>query len=135
MKIAVFDDEKYSREQLIYQIRQVLPDADIREAASGAAAIEAVEQETFDLLFIDVHLGDIMGTTIAALVRKLVPNAQIVLATAYSEYAVKAFEVGVDNYILKPFDPKRVQQVLELCQAELRRSQDHGPEMAKIAVQ
>ena len=79
MKIAVFDDEKYSREELIYQIRQVLPDADSREAASGAAAIEAVEQETFDLLFIDVHLGDIMGTTIAALVRKLMPNAQIVL--------------------------------------------------------
>lgn len=134
MKIAVFDDEKYSREELIYQIRQVLPDADIREAASGADAIEAVEQETFDLLFIDVRLGDIMGTTIAALVRKLMPHAQIVLATAYSEYAVKAFEVGVDNYILKPFDPKRVQQVLELCQAELRRSDDHGPEMTKIAV-
>ena len=54
MKIAVFDDEKYSREELIYQIRQVLPDADIREAASGADAIEAVEQETFDLALLGV---------------------------------------------------------------------------------
>lgn len=134
MKIAVFDDEKYSREELIYQIRQVLPDADIREAASGVQAIEAVEQESFDLLFIDVRLGDMLGTTIASLVRKLMPRARIILATAYSEYAVKAFELGVDNYILKPFDPARVQQVLELCQEDLARRDAAPPEMTKIAV-
>ena len=112
MKIAVFDDEKYSREELIYQIRQVLPDADIREAASGVQAIEAVEQESFDLLFIDVRLGDMLGTTIASLVRKLMPRARIILATAYSEYAVKAFELGVDNYILKPFGREELQDTV-----------------------
>ena len=37
--------------------------------------------------------------------------------TAYSEYAVTAFELGVDNYILKPFDPARIRQVLEQCAA------------------
>lgn len=134
MKIAVFDDEKYSREELIYQIRQVLPEAEICQAASGVKAMEAVEKENFDLLFIDVRLGDMLGTTIASLVRKLLPHAQIVLATAYSEYAVKAFELGVDNYILKPFDPARVRQVLEQCQAALLRQESAPPEMTKIAV-
>lgn len=134
MKIAVFDDEKYSREELIYQIRENLPDADIREAASGVMAMEVVEKESFDLLFIDVRLGDMMGTTVASLVRKLMPRAQIVLATAYSEYAVKAFELGVDNYILKPFDPARVCQVLQSAQAALARQESAPPEMTKIAV-
>ena len=117
MKIAVIDDEKYSREELIYQIRQFLPDAQIREAYSGVKALELLEQERFDLLFIDVRLGDMLGTTVASLARKLMPQAKIVFATAYSEYAVKAFELEVDNYILKPFDPRRVRQVLESCTA------------------
>ena len=117
MKIAVIDDEKYSREELIYQIRQILPDAQIREAYSGVKALELLEQERFDLLFIDVRLGDMLGTTVASLARKLMPQAKIVFATAYSEYAVKAFELEVDNYILKPFDPRRVRQVLESCTA------------------
>lgn len=117
MKIAVIDDEKYSREELIYQIRQILPDAQIWEACSGVKAMELLEQERFDLLFIDVRLGDMLGTTVASLARKLMPQAKIVFATAYSEYAVKAFELEVDNYILKPFDPRRVRQVLESCTA------------------
>ena len=117
MRIAVIDDEKYSREELIYQIRQFLPDAQIREAYSGVKALELLEQERFDLLFIDVRLGDMLGTTVASLARKLMPQAKIVFATAYSEYAVKAFELEVDNYILKPFDPRRVRQVLESCTA------------------
>ncbi len=117
MRIAVIDDEKYSREELIYQIHQILPDAQIREAYSGVKALEFLEQEHFDLLFIDVRLGDMLGTTVASLARKLMPQAKIVFATAYSEYAVKAFELEVDNYILKPFDPRRVRQVLESCTA------------------
>ena len=44
------------------------------------------------------------GTTVASLARRLMPEAKIIFATAYSEYAVTAFELGVDNYILKPFD-------------------------------
>ena len=133
MRIAVFDDEKYSREELIYQIREVLPDASISEAAAGVKAVELLEQEVFDLLFIDVRLGDMLGTTIAALARKLMPRAKIVFATAYSEYAVKAFELGVDNYILKPFDPERVRQVLEACMAE-SLPQNRPASVPKIAV-
>lgn len=112
MCIAVIDDEKYSRVELIHQIRQVLPQAEVAEAVSGAQAMELLNRESFRLLFIDIHLGDMEGTTVAALARRLMPSARIVFATAYSEYAVRAFELQVDDYILKPFDPERVRQVL-----------------------
>lgn len=138
MKIAVIDDEKYSREELIHQIHQSRPDADIQEAFSGAQAVQLLERDSFDLLFVDIHLGDMMGTTIASLARKLSPNVQIVFATAYPEYGVKAFELGVDNYILKPFDPDRVAQVMVQCAEAMERS---GPALpaaeapvSKIAV-
>lgn len=113
MRIAVIDDEKYSRVELIHQIRQQLPRAEILEAGNGVQAIALLEKESFDILFIDIHLGDMEGTTVASLARRLMPGARIIFATAYSEYAVTAFELGVDNYILKPFDPVRIRQVLE----------------------
>lgn len=117
MRIAVIDDEKYSRIELIHQIRQHLPHAEISEAGNGAQAVTLLEQKPFDILFIDIRLGDMEGTTVASLARKLMPEAKIIFATAYSEYAVRAFELQVDDYILKPFDPSRVRQVLDRCMA------------------
>ena len=113
MRIAVIDDEKYSRIALVHQIRQFLPYAEVVEAGSGAQAIELLEKQSFDILFLDVHLGDMEGTTIAALARRLMPSARIIFATAYSEYAVRAFELRADDYLLKPFDPDRIREALE----------------------
>ena len=113
MRIAVIDDEKYSRIELIHQIRQVIPDAEITEAANGEQALALLEKDAFDILFIDIHLGDMEGTTVAALARRLMPKAAVVFATAYSDYAVKAFELRANDYILKPFDPNRIRQLLE----------------------
>lgn len=108
MKIAVIDDERPARRELIHQILEVLPGSQIGEADSGASALELISSGDFDLLFIDINLNDMEGTTLAAAARRMMPRAQIVFATAYSQYAVKAFELGVNNYILKPFDPERV---------------------------
>ena len=115
MRIAVIDDEKYSRIVLTHQIRQLLPQAEVAQAASGAQAMELLERQSFDVLFIDIRLGDMEGTTIAALARRLMPRAKIIFATAYSEFAVKAFELRADDYILKPFDPECIRQALERC--------------------
>lgn len=118
MKIAVIDDERPARKELIHQILEAMPDSQIKEADCGSSAIALISQEDFDLLFIDINLNDMEGTALAAAAKKLLPNAQIVFATAYSQYAVKAFELEVNNYILKPFDPTRVRMVLEKCQRD-----------------
>ena len=115
MRIAVIDDEKYSRVALVRQIERFLPQAEIAEAASGAQAVELLEKRSFDVLFIDIHLGDMEGTVIASLAHRLMPQAKIIFATAFSEYAVRAFELRADDYILKPFDPERIRKALERC--------------------
>ena len=115
MRIAVIDDEKYSRVALVRQIESFLPHAEIAEAGSGAQAVELLEKHSFDVLFIDIHLGDMEGTVIASLARRLMPQAKIIFATAFSEYAVRAFELRADDYILKPFDPERIHKALERC--------------------
>ncbi len=117
MNIAVIDDEHPARRELCHQIRSVDPSAVIDEADSGAAALELVCKKAFDLVFLDINLGDVNGTSIAAAIQKINKDAQIIFATAYPEYAVKAFELGVADYILKPFDPARVQEILIRCRS------------------
>ena len=99
MRIAVSDDEKLTREELIRLIREDFPQAEVYEAGSGVQAMQLLEKKTFDFLFIDVRLGDMEGTTVASLARRLMPEAKIIFATAYSEYAVTAFELQANDYI------------------------------------
>jgi len=130
MRIAVIDDERLTRAELIRLIREDCPEAEVYEAGSGVQAMQLLEKKTFDFLFIDVRLGDMEGTTVASLARRLMPEARIIFATAYSEYAVTAFELQANDYILKPYDPARVRQIL----SQYRRSRPEPEEELRIAV-
>lgn len=112
MRIAVIDHEKLTRMELVRLIYEDFPQAEIYEAGSGVQAMQLLEKKTFDFLFIDVRLGDMEGTTVASLARRLIPDAKIIFATAYSEYAVTAFELQANDYILKPYGPARIRQIL-----------------------
>ncbi|RGY97621.1 LytTR family DNA-binding domain-containing protein [Clostridium sp. AM58-1XD] len=122
MKIAIIDDERPARRELRHQIELVMPDAEISEANSGASALELFGKQVFDLIFVDIDLRDMKGTVLAAAVLKMLPEAQIVFATAYSEYALEAFEMGAANYIIKPFDPERVKKIVQKCSERLHES-------------
>lgn len=117
VRIAVIDDERPARGELRLQISSLLPEAVIEEGDSGAMALTMAGEKDFDLFFLDINLGDIQGTVLANAIKKMQPEAGIVFVTAYSEYAVKAFELEVDDYIMKPFDKKRLKQALDKCLA------------------
>lgn len=139
MKIAVVDDERPARSELIHLIRSVTRDweeaVELLEAASAGAALELFAGEEIDLVFLDIHLGDMEGTTLAAVLKKLQPETEIVFATAYNDYAEKAFDVRAMNYILKPFEEKRVAQTLSQFR-ELRaaKRQKTGPPLSRISI-
>ena len=85
---------------LIRRVKEVLPDCEITEAESGADALKMFnEADSFDLIFVDMDLGDMEGTTLAATAKRLFPRAKIVFATAYSRYAAKAYEMEMHDYI------------------------------------
>ncbi len=135
MRIAIIDDEKPSRNELTYLIKEVLPDASVSEFASGEEGLEAIAAEPFDLLCIDINLGDISGISLAAAARKLIPGAEIVFATAYNNYADKAFEVDALYYLLKPFSEGKVRQMLEKYNQKHEKSiHDTRPLLSKISL-
>lgn len=113
MRIAVVDDERPARSELIYLIRQCSPETEIEEADSSEHLMELLEREELDACFVDIDLGGANGTTLASLIKSRQPEVMIVFATAYREYAVKAFELGAVDYLLKPFDLERVRKSME----------------------
>ena len=118
MRIAIVDDERPARSELKHQLEELLPDAVIEEGDSGAAALVLAGSGRYDLFFLDINLGDIDGTVLVNAIRNMQQGVKIVFVTAYSEYAVTAFELGVEDYVLKPYDKKRQKKVLDRCCGE-----------------
>ena len=129
MKICIVDDEKYARIELSYLIRGILPDAQITEAVSGEQALEIISSTPFDLIFLDIHLGDIQGTTIASAAKHLNPKAKIIFVTAFAEYAVQAFSLHASDYLLKPVDENRLRDAIETVQGQMN---DNVPEETEV---
>lgn len=124
MRIAVVDDERPARSELRHQLSILLPDAEVEEGDCGEAALLMAEQGSFDLFFLDINLGDINGTSLVHALKNMHPRMKIIFVTAYSEYAVKAFELGVEDYVMKPYDQSRIQKVLTKCLGETGASEE-----------
>lgn len=136
MRIAVVDDERPARSELIYLIRQCSPQAEVMEADSSEHLMELLDNETFDACFVDIDLGGANGTTLASMIKNRQPEALIVFATAYREYAVKAFELGAVDYLLKPFDLERVKKSMERLKekSEERNMRQDSTEIHRLMV-
>ena len=123
LSVVIVDDEQLAREELGYLLKSV---GDINVVAHGSNGLEAVsliKEFSPDLLFLDVQMPGLDGFgVLKKLLDKKIPLPQIVFATAFDQYAVKAFEVNAIDYLLKPFDKKRVSQAVEKARKRVQGS-------------
>ena len=123
LSAVIVDDEQLARDELAYLLKD---DGDVEILAQGKNGIEAVNlirEHNPDLVFLDVQMPGLDGFgVIKKLLDKKIPLPKIVFATAFDQYAVKAFEVNAVDYLLKPFDKKRVAQSLQKARAKLEAS-------------
>ena len=116
----IIDDEPLARQELQYLLDR---DGDVTVLAQGSNGIEAVElirAHKPDVVFLDVRMPGLDGFAVLKKLMALDRKArlpQVVFATAFDQYAVKAFEVNAVDYLLKPFDSKRVVKTLEKVRA------------------
>jgi two-component system, LytTR family, response regulator LytT len=113
LKAFIVDDEPLARDELVYLLKRSKMVEVIGEAAGVEEALLKMESFEIDVVFLDIQLADESGIEIASRINKLEYPPLIVFATAYDEYALKAFELNAADYILKPFDEKRVLQTIE----------------------
>lgn len=112
MHVLIVDDEPLAREELAYLVKQHPQVTSIAQADSVEQAIAQLIDQKTDLLFLDIHLTGESGFDLAEKLLKVQNPPYLVFATAYDQYALKAFQVNAKDYILKPFDAEQIQQVI-----------------------
>jgi two-component system LytT family response regulator/two-component system response regulator LytT len=114
LSVIIVDDEQLARDELSYLLRDVEDLEVIGQGKNGVEAVSLIKETSPDLVFLDVQMPGLDGFgVIKKLLEKKIPLPNIVFSTAFDQYAVKAFEVSALDYILKPFDKKRVLQAVE----------------------
>ena len=123
LSAVIVDDEQLARDELSYLLKSV-DDIDIvAQGSNGLEAVNLIKEHSPDLVFLDVQMPGLDGFgVIKKLLDKKISVPQIVFATAFDQYAVKAFEVNAIDYLLKPFDKKRVVQAIDKARKKLQGS-------------
>ncbi|NQX91289.1 MAG: response regulator [Flavobacteriales bacterium] len=118
MKVIIVDDEKSARDVLSNLLLKAFPKLNICSTAENVpeAAI-AIKKYQPHLVFLDVEMPEYAGYEIV----KFIPNInfQIIFATAYDKFAIKAFEMNAIDYLVKPIDRKRLYQAVEKAQQRI----------------
>jgi DNA-binding LytR/AlgR family response regulator len=122
MNFLIVEDEAPARKELRFLIESYAAPVQFREAKNGREALEMAKTHQFDAAFIDINLGDLDGIALARHLLELQPNLRIVFATAYDAYALKAFELHALDYLVKPFEPHRVEMAINRIQNDTLRS-------------
>jgi DNA-binding LytR/AlgR family response regulator len=120
---VIVDDEQLARDELAFLLKNTGEVNVVAQGKNGVEAINLIREHNPDLVFLDVQMPGLDGFgVIKRLLDKKVPLPKIVFATAFDQYAVKAFEVNAVDYLLKPFDKKRVAQSVGKACAKIQSS-------------
>ena len=112
----IIDDEPLARQELQYLLDAAGDVSVLAQGTNGIEAVELIRTHKPDVIFLDVRMPGLDGFAVLKKVLaqdKKMKLPQVVFATAFDQYAVKAFEVNAVDYLLKPFDSKRVHRTLE----------------------
>src|ERR1700747_1226573 len=111
MKALIVDDEPWARFEMERLLAPYSWLTIIGQAASASEAIDYLEREDLDAIFLDVQMRD--GDGFSVLPSLPNPAPKIIFTTAYSNFAVRAFEVNALDYLLKPIAPDRLAKAMK----------------------
>lgn len=118
LRTLVVDDEPLARRNLTVLLSRDADIGHIEECGSGAEAIRSIRRDRPDLVFLDVQMPECDGFDVLELLGADMPAA-VVFVTAYDEYALRAFEAGALDYLMKPFSNARLERALTRAKARL----------------
>jgi two-component system LytT family response regulator len=123
IRVLIVDDEPLARRG-ICQLLESETDFEIAgEASNGREAVSKIEKISPDLVFLDVHMPLLDGFLfIEKVSAENLP--EIVFVTAYDEHAIRAFEAGAIDYLLKPINPERFRKTLERVRRRVLSGED-----------
>jgi two-component system LytT family response regulator len=116
MRALVIDDERLARKELINLLNQLETVEVVGEAVNVEDAKEKIDQLQPDVIFLDIQMPEKTGFD---LLEELDQLPHVIFTTAYDEYALKAFQVNALDYLLKPIEPKRLEDAVQKLQGKM----------------
>jgi two-component system, LytTR family, response regulator len=133
IRTVIVDDEPLARSNLSVLLRLDREIEIVAECASGAEALAQIRAANPDLVFLDVQMPECDGFDVLELLGQHLPPA-IVFVTAYDQYALRAFDAGALDYLLKPFDNARFVRALHRAKQRISHNNDLPRPVERLAI-
>lgn len=112
MKALVVDDEELARKRIVNLLEDVPEIEVIGECSNGKTAINQIDLQKPDLVFLDISMKDMNGFEVLQKI-KISPKPIVIFVTAYDNYASRAFDVEAFDFLLKPFRDERFSRTIK----------------------
>jgi two-component system LytT family response regulator len=121
IRALIVDDEPLARRRVAQFLAEIPGVEVVGEASDGVEAVHAVETLRPDLVFLDVQMPEMDGFEVVAALGERMPA--VVFATAFDEFALRAFHANAIDYLLKPFNAERLRAAVERARERIGRGQ------------
>jgi DNA-binding LytR/AlgR family response regulator len=128
LRALVIDDEKLARDRLRGFLRAFDDIEVIGDASNGPEAVQLIEQQRPDLVFLDIQMPGMDGFGV---LRAITHRPEVIFATAHDNYAIKAFEVHATDYLLKPISRDRLTEAVRRVRGR-RENGVPAPDMQEL---
>ena len=108
----VVDDEIPALDELTYLLRAMPSVSTVHAARSPSEALRSLQERQYDVVFLDVRMPSLNGIELANVLGRFASPPAVIFVTAYEEYAVRAFDIGACDYLLKPVSRSRLSTAL-----------------------
>lgn len=134
VRAIVVDDEPLARDELTFLLRQCEQVDVVGEARGAAEAQKLCDDEQPEVAFIDLRMPDLDGIALAQLLRRKLPELDVIIVSAHDDGALRGFETKITDYLLKPVRLQRLQQALDRVSAGEPRPFESTSPLARFAV-
>lgn len=110
MNCIIVDDEPLARSEMRSLVTEISKIEILGEFSNALSALEFLKDNDIDLIFLDIEMPLVTGLEFAEMLPK---KSLIIFTTAYSQYALKSYELEAVDYLLKPIDPQRLEKAIE----------------------
>ena len=125
--VIIVDDEYLAQKLLQDYVSKVESLQLVATCSNAFEAMEALKNNSVDIMLLDIQMPDLTGLE---LVKSLEKKPAVIFTTAYSEYAVDAFNLAVSDYLLKPFDFPRFFQAINKAIGNVPSRSENAPKPA-----
>ncbi|TVX91616.1 LytR/AlgR family response regulator transcription factor [Paenibacillus agilis] len=123
MRAIIVEDEILAREELEYLITKHSRIEIVDRFEDGLDVLKFLQEKEVDAIFLDINIPSLDGMLLATNISKFARKPYVIFTTAYKEHAAQAFELEAFDYILKPYDEKRIAAMLRKLETTFNREQ------------